>query len=143
MLLQQQNLAANPLAEGEQFNLAGYSYGSVLQAHAALKLANSGQKIDNLILIGSPISEKSALYKQLQKNKNIGNVLRIDIDGDKLSNPQDILDFIQGGRQNADPNNTGEGPHFDLARPGQGEGNNNDTYKRIQQVVVEWLKQFR
>jgi len=137
----QQNLAANPLAEGEQFNLAGYSYGSVVQAHAALRLANSGQKIDNLILVGSPISEKSALYKQLQKNKNIGNILRIDIEKDKLSNPQDILDFIQGGVQNRDPNNTGEGPHFDLARPGQGEGDNNDTYKRIQQVVVEWLRQ--
>lgn len=137
----QENVKANPLADGEQFNLAGYSYGSVLQAHVALRLANSGQKIDNLILVGSPISEKSGLYRQLMNNKNIGKIHRIDIEKDLLSNPKDILEFIQGGRQNADPNNTGEGPHFDFARPGQGEGDNNDTYKRLQQIVVEWLKQ--
>jgi RHS repeat-associated protein len=34
------NLTANPLEEGEQLNLAGYSYGSVVQAHAALGLAD-------------------------------------------------------------------------------------------------------
>ncbi|WP_425393139.1 RHS repeat-associated core domain-containing protein [Ekhidna sp.] len=135
------DLKENPLEDGEQFNLAGYSYGSVLQAHAALKLANEGQYIDNLILIGSPISSDSRLYRQLQKNKNIGKVLRIDIEGDKLSDPSSILEFIQGGQQNADPDNTGEGPHFDLARPGTGEGDQNDTYQRIKSVVVEWLKQ--
>src|SRR5690606_14772314 len=52
----QQELKKSRLKEGEQFNLAGYSYGSVLQAQIALKLAKSGQVIDNLILIGSPIS---------------------------------------------------------------------------------------
>ena len=28
------------------------------------------------------------------------------------------MDFFRGGKQNSDPNNTGEGPHFDYARPG-------------------------
>ncbi|MEM6817002.1 MAG: hypothetical protein AAF600_21860, partial [Bacteroidota bacterium] len=122
------NLSENPLEDSEQLNLAGYSYGSVLQAHTALRLANDGQYIDNLILVGSPISSESRLFRQLKRNKNIGNVLRIDIENDKLSNPENILAFIQGGQQNADPNNTGEGPHFDLARPGEGEGDQNDTY---------------
>jgi RHS repeat-associated protein len=135
------DLSENPLAEGEQLNMIGYSYGSVVQARAALKLANEGQYVDNLILVGSTISSNSRLFKRLQKNENIGNVLRRDIEGDKLSDPKDILSFLQGGMQNSDPNNTGESPHFDLARPGKGEGDNNDTYKRIQQVVVEWLKQ--
>lgn len=129
------NIQNNPLAEGEQFNLMGYSYGSVLQAHVALRLAEAGHKIDNLVLIGSPISTKSELYKSLTSNKNIGQVLRYDISGDKLSNPKSVLDFINGGRQNSDPNNTGVGAHYDLARPGD------DTYDRIRNVVVEWLRQ--
>lgn len=128
-----QNMADNPLEEGEQFNLAGYSYGSVVQAHAALRLANKGQKIDNLILIGSPISDKSPLYKQLKNNKNIGNVIRIDIEGDKLSNPQDIWDYMQGGAETAWQGDNA--PHFDLARPGE------DVNKRIREVVVQWLLQ--
>ncbi|PWJ57065.1 RHS repeat-associated protein [Dyadobacter jejuensis] len=130
-----QNIQNSPLRVGEQLNLIGYSYGSVLQAHVALKLANSGHKIDNLVLVGSPISNDSELYKTLISQKNIGKVIRYDIPGDKLSNPKSLLDFIQGGRQNGDPNNIGAGSHFDLARPGI------STYERVRNVVVEWLKQ--
>lgn len=124
------NLDENALEEGEQFNLAGYSYGSVLQAQAALRLANDGQYIDNLILIGSPISDDSKLMRQLKGNKNIGNVLRVDIEGDLLSNPEDILEFIQGGFQNS----SDDGAHFDLARPGE-EANS------LMQTVIQWLQQ--
>jgi RHS repeat-associated protein len=112
------DLAANPLKEGEQLNLAGYSYGSVLQANVALRLADKGIKVDNLVLIGSPISDKSELYNALTTNKNIGKVIREDIKGDLLSNPQSESDFIKGGIQNSDPDNKGVGPHFDYARPG-------------------------
>ena len=122
------NLSDNPLAEGEQRNLGGYSYGSVVQAQAALKLANDGTFVDNLILIGSPISSDSDLYKQISENKNIGNIIRFDIPGDKLSNPKDILDFINGGLQNSSDN----GPHFNLARPGA------DVDKSIK-AVTDWL----
>ncbi|MEM8846839.1 MAG: RHS repeat-associated core domain-containing protein, partial [Bacteroidota bacterium] len=128
------NMANSPLEEGEQFNLAGYSYGSVLQAQVALRLANDGQYIDNLILIGSPISDNSDLMDQLQGNENIGNVIRVDIDGDLLSNPKDILEFIQGGIQNRDAPNNGTGPHFDLARPG-------DEADQMIQTVIQWLRQ--
>ncbi|GAB4262492.1 MAG: hypothetical protein Kow0079_18390 [Vicingaceae bacterium] len=108
------DLAANPLAEGEQLNLAGYSYGSVLQANVALRLADKGVKVDNLVLIGSPISDKSELYNALTTNENIGKVIRYDIEGDKLSNPQSEGEYIEGGIQNL----SDDGPHFDLARPG-------------------------
>ena len=81
----QQQLKDNPLQEGEQFNMVGYSYGSVLQAQSALRLADSGQVIDNLVLIGSPISDKSDLMKQLKGNSNIKNVTRYDLKGDLLS----------------------------------------------------------
>lgn len=126
----QKHLSDNPLAEGEQLNMVGYSYGSTLQAQVALRLADQGQVIDNLVLIGSPISDKSELYKQLKGNKNIKNVIRYDIPGDYLSNPQDIFDWIKGARQNS----SDDGKHFDLARPGS------DADKAIQ-VVIEWLRQ--
>ena len=78
------DLKANPLEKGEQFNLTGYSTGSVTMAQAALTLANEGQVIDNLILIGTPILNNSDLYKELSGNKNIKNIIRIDIPGDEV-----------------------------------------------------------
>jgi RHS repeat-associated protein len=128
--LYKQQLKDNPLKEGEQFNLAGYSYGSVLQAQAAIKLANDGVVVDNLVLIGSPISDKSDLWKELNSNKNIKNVIRYDIKGDLLSNPQDVYDFIKGGGQNS----SDSGPHFDAARPGQ-------QANSLMQTIVQWLQQ--
>lgn len=109
------DLKKNPLAEGEQLNLTGYSYGSVVQAQAALLLADEGYVIDNLILIGAPISEDSDLYKKLLKYEEegkIGQVIRKDFEGDYLSNPTGALDILKGARQNATP----DGPHFDMAR---------------------------
>lgn len=110
------DLTLHPLKEGEQFNLAGYSYGSVMQAQVAVQLANKGIKVDNLILIGSPISDNSDLMNELnvmKKEGRIGNILRHDIPGDKLSNPKTSLDYLKGGIQNGND----AGPHFDLARP--------------------------
>lgn len=88
-------------------------------------------------MIGSPIADDSDLYKQLTGNKNIGNVLRVDIEGDLLSNPQDVADYLRGAVQNGPEIFGGQGdngPHFDLARPGQ-------ETNRLQQVVSEWLRQ--
>ena len=79
------DLKKNPLAKGEQFNLSGYSTGSVIMAQAALKLANEGYKIDNLVLIGTSISENSQLWKDLKSNPNIKNIIKKDIEGDEVS----------------------------------------------------------
>ncbi|TWI95983.1 RHS repeat-associated protein [Mucilaginibacter frigoritolerans] len=128
------DLQDHPLKEGEQFNMVGYSYGSVLQAQAAIKLANSGQVIDNLVLIGSPISDKSDLYNDLTSNKNIKNVIRYDIKGDAISNPQGVYDFlikgglIQGGGQGD------KAHHFDAARPGA-------QANQLMDTIVKWLQQ--
>jgi RHS repeat-associated protein len=113
------DLAKNPLKEGEQLNLTGYSYGSVLQAHVALRLADKGIKVDNLILVGSPISTDSDLFKELSNNKNIGQVIRHDIKNDKLSNPQNMGEFISGGIESSELGKGDAAPHFDLARPGK------------------------
>jgi RHS repeat-associated protein len=106
------DLTKNPLKEGEQLNLAGYSYGSVLQAHVVLALSKKGVKVDNLILIGSPIPSKSELFESLSK---VTNVIREDIKGDKLSDDKEGINMLTGAHQNIGD----EGPHFDLARPGK------------------------
>lgn len=124
------SLEENPLAEGEQLNLAGYSFGSVLQAQVALKLANKCKFVDNLVLIGSPIQDNSSFYQALLDNDNIGNVIRYDIEDDLLSNPSDVWEYVMGANQNS----TDDGPHFDLARPGQ-------EADRMMRVVMEWLRQ--
>ena len=41
----------------KQFNLIGYSYGSLIAAQLAAKYARHGSLVDHLVLIGSPISE--------------------------------------------------------------------------------------
>jgi pimeloyl-ACP methyl ester carboxylesterase len=125
------DLTRHPLKDGEQLNLSGYSYGSVLQAQVALRLADKGYKVDNLVLIGSPISDKSSLYKELINNPNIKNVIRNDIPGDKFSNPQSQTDLLTGMKQTAAKSVGGKGdnaPHFDLARPGAA------TDKRIEDL---------
>jgi RHS repeat-associated protein len=128
----QNELKNNPLDQAEQFNLAGYSYGSVLQAQVALKLANGGQVIDNLILIGSPISDNSELFKQLKDNKNIKNIIRYDIPGDELSNPKDQLAFLNAVKDEIREGDSAH--HLDLARPGA-------AVDHLIQTVITWLMQ--
>ena len=72
--------------DGGQRNIVGYSYGSVMTAHAALDMANQGIYVDNVGLVGSPISSDSKLYQELNSHKNIGNVERFDIPNDAFSN---------------------------------------------------------
>ncbi len=109
------DLKKNPLPEGEQLNLSGYSYGAVLQAQLAIGLVEKGYKVDNLILIGSPTSDDSDLMKTLKQYESegkIGKIIRHDIPRDHLSNPESEWEFYKGGIQNRND----DGPHFDLAR---------------------------
>ena len=115
------DLAKEPLCEGDQLNLAGYSYGSVLQAHVAIALADKGIKVDNLSLIGSPISDNSSLMEtlnQYKKDGKIGDIQRVDIKGDKLSNPSNEFEYYQGAYESSPLGKGDAAPHFDLARPG-------------------------
>lgn len=61
----------------EQFNLIGYSYGSLLAAQTANFYAKKGIKVDHLVLIGSPI-DNEFLFK-LRAYRNIGKVTVIDL----------------------------------------------------------------
>jgi len=109
------DLKNHPKDSESQLNLAGYSYGSVLLANVALVLSDEGIKVDNLILIGSPVSDKSELYNALTNNENICTVIRHDIKNDNLSNPQSNEEYFEGGLDNS----SDDGHHFDLARPGE------------------------
>lgn len=62
----------------EQFNLIGYSYGSIIAAQLAAKYSRGGTIVNNLVLIGSPISNK--FLSQLKSNRLINKVTVIDLD---------------------------------------------------------------
>lgn len=62
---------------GRQFNLIGYSFGSLAAAQDAYAHAQAGGKVDHLVLIGSPISP--AFLGQLHDHPNIGKVRVIDL----------------------------------------------------------------
>lgn len=60
-----------------QFNLIGYSYGSLLAAQTANYYAKQGHVVDHLVLIGSPID---ASFLQLLRNRTaIRKVVVIDL----------------------------------------------------------------
>jgi RHS repeat-associated protein len=63
--------------EGEQLNLAGYSAGSVVMAQVALMFNDENIRVDNLVLIGTPIDENSELGKTLSDNVKAGKIGKI------------------------------------------------------------------
>ncbi|BAP56923.1 hypothetical protein THII_2626 [Thioploca ingrica] len=63
--------------DSDQFNLIGYSYGSLVAAQIAFHYANTGTQIDHLVLIGSPISAN--LLKILRYHPRIKKVIVKDL----------------------------------------------------------------
>jgi hypothetical protein len=55
-----------------QFNMIGYSYGSLLAAQTAHFYAHNGHIVDNLVLIGCPIDQD--FLDGLDEQKNIRNI---------------------------------------------------------------------
>lgn len=132
------DLKMYPLQRQQQLNLVGYSYGAVMQVHIATKLISIGYKINNLVLIGSPTSDSSEVIKTLQnfiKEKKLGRIIREDIPNDKLSNPENFFDFVEGGYENSPLGKGDEGEHFDLARPGK------ETDEKIRKLGIR-LKNY-
>jgi hypothetical protein len=60
-----------------QFNMIGYSYGSLLAAQTANFYAYNGHIVDHLVLIGSPIDQQ--FLDALKKQKNIKKVIARDL----------------------------------------------------------------
>lgn len=63
--------------QADQFNLIGYSYGSLMAAQTAHVYAMNGHIVDHLVLVASPIDED--FLATLKANKNIKKVLVIDL----------------------------------------------------------------
>ncbi|WP_433847188.1 alpha/beta hydrolase [Acinetobacter proteolyticus] len=97
----------------KQFNLIGYSYGSMLAAQTAKSYANLGYVVDHLVLIGSPID--ADFLSMLKKHKNIKKVSVIDLTehGDPIHAGMSFFDLVKNapllGKQMN--NNKAEG-HF-------------------------------
>lgn len=70
-------LLDNFAQSGPQFNLLGYSYGSVAASQVALHYADGGTPIDNLVLMGTPLGE--SLLGQLRSHPNIRRVQVLDL----------------------------------------------------------------
>ncbi len=79
----------------KQFNLIGYSYGSLLAAQTAWFYARQGHVIDNLVLLGSPI-DKSFLTN-LKNHKNVKKVIVINLTeyGDPIYAGMTQLELIE------------------------------------------------
>ena len=70
------------MSGGEQFNLIGYSYGSLLAAQTANFYAKNGIIVNNLVLIASPIDGN--FLQSLRCIKNIKKVTILNIKGDDI-----------------------------------------------------------
>ncbi|MGL6156400.1 MAG: thioesterase domain-containing protein [Ralstonia mannitolilytica] len=64
-------------ADAPQFNLVGYSYGSLLAAQTAWSYARNGHRVDHLVLIGSPID--GSFLRDLKGHRLIGKVTVINL----------------------------------------------------------------
>lgn len=108
-----------------QFNMIGYSYGSLLAAQTAHFYAHNGHIVDNVVLVGSPIDED--FLRDLKKQKNIKNVVLRDLKefGDPLFAGMSQLRLVVSGitlaRQMQKTQQTGEGfGHFYYASATEG-----------------------
>lgn len=70
-------IASGMKSQSEQFNLIGYSYGSLLAAQTANFYAKQGHVVDHLVLVGSPID--SDFLSALRARKNIKRVVVVDL----------------------------------------------------------------
>lgn len=97
----------------EQFNLIGYSYGSLLAAQTANYYAKQGHQVDHLVIIGSPID--SDFLFRLRAYRNIKKVVVIDLrdKGDHIYAGMPWLDLTMGVPQLAQDMLAGKGQgHF-------------------------------
>jgi RHS repeat-associated protein len=112
---------------GEQLNLVGYSWGAAMSAQAALSVAASGQRVDNVVLIGAPITQD--LLDALRTSPNIGAVHTINLQaqGDPIragmSNPELLSSLPRLGIQYYSGEASG---HFYYA----GEGSTGDQRRQ-------------
>jgi pimeloyl-ACP methyl ester carboxylesterase len=100
-----------------QFNMIGYSYGSLLAAQTANFYAYNGHIVDNLVLVGSPIDEDFLDYLKRQDNIKKIIIRNLKEYGDPIfagmSEFRLFFNSFKLGRQMLRTKETGEGVgHF-------------------------------
>ena len=80
-----------------QFNLVGYSYGSIQVAQIAADYADAGGKVDYLVLIASPIHAE--FLDDLIDHPNIKHIHQITLSpyGDDMGPTQGMTDLVLSG----------------------------------------------
>lgn len=113
-----------------QFNLIGYSWGSVIAARSAIFYARTGVNIDNLVLIGAPIND--SLLKAVKYNSHIKNLIVMNLGqlGDPVYAGISDIDLAMAALRLAVQMDAGRGDgHFYYALEGE-EGARRDFYWR-------------
>ncbi len=107
-------LRINPNAH-KQFNLIGYSYGSLIAAQLAAKYARKGSVVNYLVLIGSPISE--SFLRILEGMDRIKKIIIINLDkqGDPIYAGMEASEIVTGSLKLREQMIKGEG-HFYYAK---------------------------
>ncbi|MBF0137866.1 MAG: hypothetical protein HQL65_16670 [Magnetococcales bacterium] len=89
---------ASPLSEfvgqGEQFNLIGISHGGLMAAQVAMDHAESGGKVDHLVLLATPISLE--FLAEIRKESRIGSVIVMNwpARGDPIQAGMGLLEIL-------------------------------------------------
>ncbi len=101
----------------KQFNLVGYSYGSLIAAQLAVKYARHGSIVNHLVLIGSPISER--FLNIVKGMKTIKKVIAINLNehGDPIFAGMGAFDLVTSARTLQKQLDKKEG-HFYYAKEG-------------------------
>lgn len=134
---------SRPLPQNGQFNLIGYSWGSLAAAQIALYYAEKGEPIDHLVLIGSPISQE--FLSELGDNNKIKRILIINLtkEDDRIYAGMSETELISSlpslAEQMIESQRSGSGQgHFFYGIPGkQGETRRRQLAERLK---IEGLK---
>ncbi len=125
------------LPKGEQLNLIGYSYGSVVAAQTALAIAAGGQRVDNVVLIGAPINQD--LLDALKSNKNIGNVHVINLTekGDPIYAGMPDIEIIKAMPTLIEQQSKGTGHFYYAPETEEGAARRSELAKEIKKMGLE------
>ena len=101
----------------KQFNLIGYSYGSIIAAQLAAKYARYGSIVDHLVLIGSPISDHFLnVVKSMETIKKV-IIVNLDEHGDPIYAGMEATEIIINAIKLREQMKTSKG-HFYYAAEG-------------------------
>ncbi|MDJ0686857.1 MAG: alpha/beta hydrolase [Alphaproteobacteria bacterium] len=125
--------------QGEQFNLVGYSYGGTQAANTAADYADRGGTVDNLVLVGTPISRE--FLEKWENHPNIGKVIIEDLPGNPIYAGMGFWETARAGatlqsQNDGDNGLLGEGHYFY-------SGDDAISEERRKEFVGRLVKTFR